>query len=72
MSYLSFCSVLSVFRRSDVEVRPGPRLNLVIGVNGSGKSSIVCAICLVLGGKTTVGLEISYCLLLYCGNIYGP
>ena len=35
----------------DVEIRPGPRLNLVIGPNGSGKSSIVAAICIALGGR---------------------
>ncbi|KAJ7423290.1 Structural maintenance of chromosomes protein 5 [Pitangus sulphuratus] len=33
------------------EVYPGPNLNLVIGANGTGKSSIVCAICLGLAGK---------------------
>ncbi|KAL9854280.1 structural maintenance of chromosomes protein 5-like isoform 3-T3 [Geothlypis trichas] len=33
------------------EVHPGPNLNLVVGANGTGKSSIVCAICLGLGGK---------------------
>ncbi|XP_077438004.1 structural maintenance of chromosomes protein 5 [Vanacampus margaritifer] len=35
-------------------VYPGPNLNIVIGANGTGKSSIVCAICLSLAGKTTV------------------
>ncbi|XP_012726060.2 structural maintenance of chromosomes protein 5 [Fundulus heteroclitus] len=34
------------------EVYPGPNLNMIIGANGTGKSSIVCAICLVLAGKT--------------------
>uniref|UniRef100_F7FZ50 Structural maintenance of chromosomes protein 5 n=1 Tax=Ornithorhynchus anatinus TaxID=9258 RepID=F7FZ50_ORNAN len=33
------------------EVSPGPHLNMIIGANGTGKSSIVCAICLGLGGK---------------------
>ncbi|XP_030920667.1 structural maintenance of chromosomes protein 5 isoform X2 [Geospiza fortis] len=33
------------------EVRPGPNLNLVVGANGTGKSSIVCAICLGLAGR---------------------
>ncbi|POI35606.1 hypothetical protein CIB84_000642 [Bambusicola thoracicus] len=33
------------------EVRPGPNLNVIIGANGTGKSSIVCAICLGLAGK---------------------
>ncbi|ROT37534.1 P-loop containing nucleoside triphosphate hydrolase protein [Sodiomyces alkalinus F11] len=31
------------------EFFPGPNLNLVIGPNGTGKSSLVCAICLGLG-----------------------
>ncbi|XP_077370285.1 structural maintenance of chromosomes protein 5 isoform X2 [Festucalex cinctus] len=35
-------------------VHPGPNLNMVIGANGTGKSSIVCAICLSLAGKATV------------------
>ncbi|NXU88767.1 SMC5 protein, partial [Xiphorhynchus elegans] len=33
------------------ELYPGPNLNMVIGANGTGKSSIVCAICLGLAGK---------------------
>ncbi|NXY15811.1 SMC5 protein, partial [Atrichornis clamosus] len=33
------------------EVCPGPNLNVVLGANGTGKSSIVCAICLGLAGK---------------------
>ncbi|KAF7364526.1 Structural maintenance of chromosomes protein 5 [Mycena venus] len=31
-----------------VEFRPGPYLNLILGPNGTGKSSIACAICIVL------------------------
>ncbi|KAI0385176.1 P-loop containing nucleoside triphosphate hydrolase protein [Hypomontagnella monticulosa] len=31
------------------EFHPGPNLNMVIGPNGTGKSSLVCAICLGLG-----------------------
>uniref|UniRef100_T1IJX8 Structural maintenance of chromosomes protein 5 n=1 Tax=Strigamia maritima TaxID=126957 RepID=T1IJX8_STRMM len=39
-----------------IEFKPGPKLNVIIGPNGSGKSTIVCAICLGLGGKTkTIG-----------------
>ncbi|KAI8462241.1 MAG: P-loop containing nucleoside triphosphate hydrolase protein [Monoraphidium minutum] len=34
-----------------VEIKPGPRLNLVLGPNGTGKSSLVCAICIGLGGR---------------------
>ncbi|CAG8976690.1 hypothetical protein HYALB_00010816 [Hymenoscyphus albidus] len=33
----------------DAEFFPGPSLNMVIGPNGTGKSSLVCAICLGLG-----------------------
>ncbi|KAJ7619283.1 P-loop containing nucleoside triphosphate hydrolase protein [Roridomyces roridus] len=32
----------------EVEFRPGPYLNMIIGPNGTGKSSIACAICLGL------------------------
>lgn len=32
----------------DAEFRPGPYLNMVLGPNGTGKSSIACAICLGL------------------------
>lgn len=35
----------------DLEVIPKEGLNLIIGLNGSGKSSIMSAICLGLGGK---------------------
>ncbi|KPI44885.1 Structural maintenance of chromosomes protein 5 [Cyphellophora attinorum] len=31
------------------EFKPGPSLNMVIGPNGTGKSTLVCAICLGLG-----------------------
>ena len=34
------------------EFHPGPSLNMVIGPNGTGKSTLVCAICLGLGWKT--------------------
>uniref|UniRef100_A0A4W5NZ89 Structural maintenance of chromosomes protein 5 n=1 Tax=Hucho hucho TaxID=62062 RepID=A0A4W5NZ89_9TELE len=35
-------------------VHPGPNLNMIVGVNGTGKSSIICVICLGLAGKTTI------------------
>ncbi|KAM6925073.1 structural maintenance of chromosomes protein 5 [Xenentodon cancila] len=35
-------------------VHPGPNLNMIVGANGTGKSSIVCAICLCLAGKTAI------------------
>ncbi|CAG8597007.1 13762_t:CDS:10, partial [Acaulospora morrowiae] len=37
-----------------VEFRPGPNLNMVIGPNGTGKSTIVCAIALGLGWNTSL------------------
>ncbi|KAJ3140861.1 Structural maintenance of chromosomes protein 5 [Physocladia obscura] len=37
-----------------VEFRPAPNLNMVIGPNGTGKSTIVCAIALGLGGKPEI------------------
>ncbi|KUI74467.1 Structural maintenance of chromosomes protein 5 [Cytospora mali] len=36
------------------EFSPGPNLNMVIGPNGTGKSSLVCAICLGLGYPASV------------------
>lgn len=39
----------------DAEITdPGPYLNCIIGPNGTGKSSIVCAICVGLGGSLKV------------------
>lgn len=37
---------------SKAEFHPGPNLNMVIGPNGTGKSTLVCAICLGLGWET--------------------
>jgi len=36
-----------------IEFKTGPHLNVIIGPNGTGKSAIVCAICLGLAGKTS-------------------
>jgi len=36
-----------------IEFVPSSRVNLLLGANGSGKSSLVCALCLGLGGKTS-------------------
>nr|XP_003704386.1 PREDICTED: structural maintenance of chromosomes protein 5 [Megachile rotundata] len=41
---------------SSVSIKPGKNLNVIIGPNGTGKSTIVCAIVIGLGGKlTTIG-----------------
>lgn len=37
-----------------LEFSPGPNLNVIIGPNGTGKSTIVCAICLGMTGKPSV------------------
>ena len=41
-----------------VEFFPGPSLNMVIGPNGTGKSTLVCAICLGLGWGPQVSFSI--------------
>lgn len=46
-----------------VEFFPGPSLNMVIGPNGTGKSTLVCAICLGLGwGPQVVLFHLQYAL----------
>jgi|TARA_B110000259_G_scaffold182713_1_gene226749 hypothetical protein len=37
---------------TDVEMEPGPRLNVILGPNGTGKSSFVCALAIGLAGST--------------------
>lgn len=36
------------------ELTPGPQLNMIIGPNGTGKSTVVCAIALGLGGAPSL------------------
>ncbi|KJH49753.1 RecF/RecN/SMC protein [Dictyocaulus viviparus] len=38
----------------DVECKPGPNLNVFIGTNGAGKSTVICGICLAVGGSPKV------------------
>lgn len=38
---------------TELEINCSAQVNLIIGANGSGKSSVVCAICLGLGGDTS-------------------
>lgn len=49
---------------TSAEFFPGPRLNMVIGPNGTGKSTLVCAICLGLGWAPSV----SRLFLLFLGE----
>jgi hypothetical protein len=44
---------------TSAEFFPGPKLNMVIGPNGTGKSTLVCAICLGLGWGPQVCSSIS-------------
>lgn len=41
--------VINFVTYTQAEFFPGPKLNMVIGPNGTGKSTLVCAICLGLG-----------------------
>ncbi|TNY24149.1 P-loop containing nucleoside triphosphate hydrolase protein [Rhodotorula diobovata] len=50
-----------------VEFRPGPALNMIIGPNGTGKSTIACAIAIGLGFPAKV-LGRSTKLSAYCKN----
>uniref|UniRef100_A0A452V9L8 Structural maintenance of chromosomes protein 5 n=1 Tax=Ursus maritimus TaxID=29073 RepID=A0A452V9L8_URSMA len=47
INHIKFALFNTLFEK----VSPGPHLNMIIGANGTGKSSIVCAICLGLAGK---------------------
>uniref|UniRef100_A0A4W3I3Y1 Structural maintenance of chromosomes protein 5 n=1 Tax=Callorhinchus milii TaxID=7868 RepID=A0A4W3I3Y1_CALMI len=52
---LNVINALLLIRTYDsCEIHPGPNLNVIVGANGTGKSSIVCAICLGLAGRTSV------------------
>jgi DNA repair exonuclease SbcCD ATPase subunit len=43
----------------DVEVEPGGALNLIIGANGAGKTTILDAVCIGLNGELSVRFPIS-------------
>lgn len=49
--------LLNFLTYGEVEFRPGPFLNLVLGPNGTGKSSIACALCLGLNFDTKVSMH---------------
>ncbi|KAI9890651.1 MAG: Structural maintenance of chromosomes protein 5 [Vezdaea aestivalis] len=46
-------SLVNFVTYSEVDVHPGPSLNMILGPNGTGKSTIVCAICMGLGFNTS-------------------
>ncbi|KAK8794672.1 hypothetical protein WA158_001653 [Blastocystis sp. Blastoise] len=45
-----YIHMINFLTYDDNEIKPGPKMNIILGLNGSGKSTIVCAICVVLGG----------------------
>lgn len=51
----------------DVEFQPGPHLNVIIGPNGTGKSSLVCAMCLGLGSSLSLLGRATQVGVLYSG-----
>lgn len=59
-----------------VEFRPGPHLNMILGPNGTGKSSIAAAIAIGLAFPPKVSLrrifDFLYELLLTVMTGYGP
>lgn len=51
---------------TSAEFFPGPKLNMVIGPNGTGKSTLVCAICLGLGWGPQVRAIATPFIILKC------
>ena len=49
-----------------IKSRPGSRLNLVIGPNGTGTSSLVCAIAIGLAGEPQVDISFVLCVYIMC------
>jgi hypothetical protein len=47
------------------EFHLGPSLNMIIGPNGTGKSTLVCAMCLGLGWSSQVNIVMFYLQRLY-------
>ena len=47
---IKFLRMRNFMIHSDAVIYPSCNTNFIIGLNGSGKSSIVCAMCLTLGG----------------------
>ncbi|XP_076261000.1 structural maintenance of chromosomes 5 [Rhynchophorus ferrugineus] len=56
VGYIRKIEVRNFVTYGDVQMLPGPNLNMIVGPNGTGKSTIVAAIILGLGGKVkTIG-----------------
>ncbi len=54
--YIIRVGMLNFLTYDECEVFPGPRLNIILGPNGTGKSTITHAMCLACGGApATVG-----------------
>ncbi|KAJ5263304.1 hypothetical protein N7478_010909 [Penicillium angulare] len=51
--------VVNFVTYTEAEFFPGPKLNMVIGPNGTGKSTLVCAICLGLGWGPQISVNSS-------------
>lgn len=51
---ITFIRMQNFLTFTDTVFKPGPRMNLIIGPNGTGKSTIVSAVCIVFGGKPTI------------------
>ncbi|XP_054278612.1 structural maintenance of chromosomes protein 5-like [Macrosteles quadrilineatus] len=49
-----FCKDFLTYNETGVECYPCAKLNMIVGPNGTGKSSLVNAIVLGLGGKTSI------------------
>lgn len=64
--YIIKCSDYDIRTYNEVEFNPGPNLNLILGPNGTGKSTIVAAICLGMSGKpATIARASQVCLIVY-------
>ena len=67
-------SIVRLFLRdfmqyTEMEVKPGPTLNVIIGPNGSGKSSVVNGLALALG-KIKIEISELEILIIYSFTIF--
>ena len=54
------CKMHNFLTYDDAEVFPGPKLNVLLGPNGTGKSAITHAICLACGKFTCLLVIFKY------------